>query len=121
MSGSALDPTVGRCQHCQQIRPVWYYDNKHDNGEPIWDTPYPAEDWPTTGAWLCARDWSAAETARVNGLAFHVDHLLEVRFWKDNTAVRIFASGGELLSQADRDLRACQAILAATVEATKAD
>jgi hypothetical protein len=109
---------VGRCQHCQQIRPIWHYDGKYDNGEDIWDTPYP-EYWPTTGAWLCARDWSAAETARVNGLPFHVEHDLEVWFWRENSGWpgRIFTPDGELLTQSDQDLKTCEAILAATEEA----
>ncbi|MFF0166742.1 hypothetical protein [Streptomyces prasinus] len=108
---------VGRCQHCQQIRPVWHYDAKYDNGEDIWATPYPAEDWPWPGAWLCARDWSAAETARVNGLTFHVEHDLEVWFWREGQ-VRIFTPDGELLSQTERDLKTCEAILATTEETT---
>lgn len=109
-------PKVGRCQHCQQIRPVFHYNATYDNGEPIWDTPYPPY-WPTTGAWLCARDWSAAETARVNGIPFHVEHDLEVWFWREETAVRIFTPDGELLTQGLKDLHTCEAILAATEEA----
>jgi hypothetical protein len=108
---------VGRCQHCQQIRPVFHHDRKHDNGEPLWDTPYPPY-WPTTGAWLCARDYSAAETARVNGLSFHVEHDLEVWFWRENNPIRIFTPDSEVLTQADTDLKTCEAILAATKEAT---
>lgn len=107
-------PKVGRCQHCQQIRPVFHLDAKFDNGEPIWDTPYP-EYWPTTGAWLCVRDYSAAETARVNGLTFHVEHDLEV--WPWNAAkIRTFTPDGELLTQGDKDLKTCEAILALTEE-----
>lgn len=107
-------PEVGRCQHCQQIRPVFHHDATFDNGEPIWDTPYP-EYWIATGAWLCARDYSAAETARVNGLTFHVEHDLEV--WPWNAArTRIFTPDGEVLTQADKDLKTCEAILATTEE-----
>ena len=107
-------PAVGRCQHCQQIRPVFHLDGKFDNGEPVWSTPY-SEYWPKTGAWLCARDYSAAETARVNGLTFHVEHDLEVWFWRENK-IRTFTPDGEVLTQADRDLQTCEAILAATEE-----
>lgn len=109
-------PTIGRCQHCQQVRPVWHHDKKFDNGDSIWDTPYP-EYWLTTGAWLCARCYSAAETARVNGLTFHVEHEAEVKFWRCTspaaTIGRIFTpDGGELLTQTDQDLKTCQAIWA---------
>ena len=109
-------PKVGRCQHCQQIRPVFHYDRKFDNGEPIWATPCP-EFWIGQGAWLCARDWSAAETCRVNGLTFHVEHDLEVWFWRENNAIRIFTPDGELLTQGLKDLKTCEAILATTEEA----
>jgi hypothetical protein len=111
-------PKVGRCQHCQQIRPVFHYDAKFDNGEPIWDTPCP-EFWIGQGVWLCARDWSAAETCRVNGSTFHVEHDLEVWFWRENSGWpgRIWAAGREVLTQSDQDLKTCEAILAATEEA----
>lgn len=120
--GSALNPTVGRCQHCQQVRPVFHHDRTFDNGEPIWDTPYPPY-WATTGAWLCVRDYSAAETARVTGRTFHVEHELEVWFWRERTGhgpmnARIWMAGTELLTQADRDLKTCEAILAAKNEAS---
>ena len=107
-------PKVGRCQHCQQIRPVFHHDGKYDNGEDIWATPYP-DYWPTRGAWLCARDYSAAETARVNGLTFHVEHDLEVWPWKA-AKLRLFTPDGEVLTQADKDLKTCEAILALTEE-----
>lgn len=110
-------PKVGRCQHCQQIRPVFHLDAKFDNGEPIWTTPYP-KCWMTTGAWLCVRDYSAAETARVNGRTFHVEHDLEVWPWFA-AKTRIFTAGGEVLTQADQDLKTCKAILAATEEAAR--
>jgi hypothetical protein len=103
---------VGRCQHCEQIRPVFHYDLRHDNGDEIWDQPYPPY-WNTTGAWLCARHWSQADTCRINGLSFHVDHELEV--WPWNAAkIRTWANGEEVLTQADRDLQTCRAILAAS-------
>lgn len=105
---------VGRCQHCQQVRPVFHYDRQHDNGDDIWTQPYPPY-WPTTGAWLCAPDWSAAETCRVNGRSFHVEHDLEVWPWFASRP-RLFMNGGEVLTAADQDLRTCQAILAATKE-----
>lgn len=108
-------PKVGRCQHCQQVRPVFHYDHKYDNGEPIWAIPYPAEDWPWPGAWLCARDWSDAETCRVNGLPFHVEHDLVV-FDEDEPRTRTWAWGGEVLTQADEDLKTCKAILVSTKE-----
>lgn len=109
-------PQVGRCQHCQQVRPVFHYDAKFDNGEPIWATPCP-EFWIAQGVWLCARDWSEAETCRANGLTFHVEHDLEV--WPWNAArTRIFTPDGEVLTLADQDLNTCEAILAATEEAT---
>ncbi|MER7788587.1 hypothetical protein [Streptomyces sp. NPDC097640] len=108
-------PKVGRCQHCQQIRPVFRYDAKFDNDEPIWDTPCP-EFWIAQGTWLCARDYSAAETARVNGLTFHVEHDLEVWPWKA-AKPRLFTPDGEVLTQADEDLKTCEAILALTEEA----
>lgn len=114
MSTSALDPKVGRCQHCQQIRPVFHLDARFDNGEPIWEAPYPVEDWPWPGAWLCVRDYSAAETARVNGLTFRIEHDLEVWFWREDQPIRVFAAGGEVLTQGQQDLRMCHAILAAT-------
>jgi hypothetical protein len=106
---------VGRCQHCQQVRPVFHYDHRHDNGDHIWDQPYPPY-WPTTGAWLCARDWSTADTCRANGHSFHVDHEIEVEDWRERRGWpgRIFTPGGELLTQTDRDLKTCEAILAAT-------
>jgi hypothetical protein len=113
VSSSAVDPAVGRCQHCQQIRPVFHLDAKFDNGEPIWDTPYP-EHWPTTGAWLCVRDYSAAETARVNGRTFPVEHELEVWFWREGRTSRIWTEDREVLTEADEDLKTCKAIMAAT-------
>lgn len=103
---------IGRCQHCAQIRPVFHYDLRHDNGDHIWAEPYPPY-WMTTGAWLCARDWSAAETCRINGRSFHVEHNLEVEYWRENSGWpgRIFTPDGELLTQADQDLATCNAIL----------
>ncbi|CQR59259.1 hypothetical protein [Streptomyces leeuwenhoekii] len=105
-------PRVGRCQHCQQIRPVFLYTATFDNGEPIWTTPCP-EYWTAHGVWLCTRDWSEAETCRVNGRTFHVEHGLVV-FAENEPRTRIWAGGGELLTQADEDLNTCKAILAAT-------
>jgi hypothetical protein len=110
---SAL-PRIGRCQHCQQIRPVFQYTATFDNGEPIWTAPCP-EPWTAQRVWLCARDWSAAETCRVNGVTFHVEHGLVV-FAADEPRTRIWAGGRELLTQADEDLNTCEAILAATEE-----
>jgi hypothetical protein len=101
-------PKVGRCQHCEQIRPVFHYDQRRDNGDHIWDEPYPPY-WSTTGAWLCARHWSAADTARTNGLSFHVNHELIVWPW-NAPKVRTWAGGREHLSQTDRDLQTCRAI-----------
>src|SRR5438067_9810112 len=109
-------PKVGRCQHCQQVRPVFHYDATFDNGEPIWSTACP-EFWSAQGVWLCARDWSEAETCRVNGRTFHVEHGLEVWPWKA-AKTRIFTPDGEVLTQADRDLNTCEAILAASEEPT---
>lgn len=106
---------VGRCQHCQQVRPVFHYNHTFDNGDPIWAIPYPDENWPWPGAWLCARDWSDAETSRINGRTFHVEHDLVV-FAEHEPRTRVWAYGRELLSQADQDLKTCQAILAATKE-----
>ncbi|MFD7868009.1 hypothetical protein [Streptomyces sp. NPDC059783] len=110
------NPAIGRCQHCLQIRPVFHHDLRHDNGDHIWDTPYPA-DWPATGAWLCARDYSNAETARVNGLTYHVDHEIDVWPWRRH-GTRIWVGGEEVLSQARRDLNTCNAILQATTSST---
>lgn len=101
-------PHVGRCRHCQQTRPLFRYDLRFDNGDEIWTTPYPPY-WGRTGAWLCARDWSAAETARVNGRCFHVEHELVV--WSPDTRV---AMELDALARADADLRTCEAILATT-------
>lgn len=109
---TTTQPEIGRCQHCQQIRPIWRYNRTHDNGDPIWATPCPPH-WGTPGAWLCARDWSAADTARVNGRSFHVEHDLEVWPW-EAAKPRFFTPDGELLSRADADLKVCEAILAAT-------
>ena len=103
---------VGRCQHCQQIRPVFPYTATFDTGEPIWTTPCP-EYWAAHGVWLCARDWSQAETRRVNGRTFHVEHGLVV-FAEQEPRTRIWASGRELLTQSDEDLKTCEAILAVT-------
>lgn len=102
---------VGRCQHCQQIRPVFHYDLRHDNGDHIWSTPYPPY-WQWTGAWLCAPDWSRAETCRVNGLPFWVEHELVV-FAKDEPRVRTWAGGREILTRSQQDLATCKAIYAA--------
>ncbi|KPC93997.1 hypothetical protein ADL27_16790 [Streptomyces sp. NRRL F-6602] len=109
-------PKVGRCQHCQQIRPVFPYNHTFDNGEPIWTTPCP-DFWAAHGVWLCARDWSAAETCRVNGRPFHVEHGLVV-FAEHAPRTRIWVGGRELLTQADKDLKTCEAILASTEETT---
>jgi hypothetical protein len=100
---SAL-PKVGRCQHCQQIRPVfrWGDNLQFPGGQP-------------TGAWLCARDYSAATLADESSQPFHIEYDLEVWPWKA-AKTRIFAAGGELLTQADQDLHTCEAILAATEE-----
>lgn len=103
---------VGRCQHCQQIRPVFPYTATFDNGEPIWTTPCPPY-WAHHTVWLCARDWSHAETCRANGLTFHIEHGLVV-FAEDQPRTRTWAGGRELLTQADEDLNTCKAILAAT-------
>ncbi|WP_331723402.1 hypothetical protein [Streptomyces atratus] len=107
------NPAVGRCQHCLQIRPVFHHDLRHDNGDHIWDTPYP-EYWKTAGAWLCARDYSAAETARVNGLSYHVDHETDVFPWRYPRGIRLWTPEGEVLPQGRRDLQTCNAILTAT-------
>lgn len=109
---------VGRCQHCQQVRPVFHYDRTHDNGEPIWDAPYPPYQ-STTGAWLCVRDWDGAEAARVNGRSFRVAHDLEVWPWQE-AKPRLFAGGGEVQLEGERDLEICQAILAASSPAREA-
>ena len=110
---SAL-PKVGRCQHCQQVRPVFHYTATFDNGEPIWTTPCP-EFWIAHGVWLCVRDWSDAETCRATGRTFHVEHGLVV-FAEHEPRTRTWAGGREVLSQADEDLTTCEAILAATEE-----
>ncbi|WP_329131471.1 hypothetical protein OG552_10290 [Streptomyces sp. NBC_01476] len=109
-----IDPPqeVGRCQHCQQIRPIWHYDLRHDNGDEIWAKPYPPY-WMTTGAWLCASDWDAAETCRVQGRAFHVEHELVV-FAEHEPRTRTWGPGGEVLTPTQRDLATCKAIYAAT-------
>ncbi|RSN50517.1 hypothetical protein DMH12_24865 [Streptomyces sp. WAC 04229] len=103
---------VGRCQHCQQTRPVFPYTATFDNGEPIWSTPCPPY-WADLTIWLCARDWSNAETARVNGRTFHIEHGLVV-FAEDQPRTRIWAGGRELLTRAEEDLNTCKAILAVT-------
>lgn len=118
MSTSPIDPKIGRCQHCQQIRPVFHHDGKFDNGDDLWDAPYPPY-WGTTGAWLCVRDYSAAELARENRATFHVEHELEVWFWRERMGhgpmnARIWTTGGELLTQADQDLKTCEEIWAAS-------
>lgn len=110
-------PKVGRCQHCQQIRPVFHYDGTFDNGQPIWSTPCP-EPWAVHGVWLCARDWSDAETCRINGTTFHVEHGLVV-FDEDEPRTRTWAWGREVLTQADEDLKTCEAILATTEETSR--
>lgn len=107
-------PTIGRCQHCQQIRPVFHHPGKHDNGDHIWSTPYPPY-WSEAGAWLCARDYSDAETARVNGLSYYVDHEIDVWPWRSH-GTRIWMDGQEVLTQAQKDLQTCNAILTATDE-----
>lgn len=100
-------PRVGRCQHCQQIRPVfrWGDSLQFPGGRP-------------TGAWLCARDYSAATLADENNQPFHVEHGLEVWPWKA-AKTRIFTPVGELLTQTDEDLKTCEAILAASSEPTR--
>jgi hypothetical protein len=110
------NPTIGRCQHCQQIRPVFHYDHRFDNGDHLWDTPYP-DYWPITGAWLCVRDYSAAETARVNGSSFHVDHEIDVWPWRSR-GTRTWFAGEEILTPAQQDLETCNAILNATRQDT---
>jgi hypothetical protein len=107
---------VGRCQHCQQVRPVFPYDLRYDNGEPIWAEPCPPY-WATDGAWLCAPDWSRAETCRVHGRPFHVEHGLVV-FDEHEPRTRTWGPDGEILTPAQRDLATCKAICAATEGAT---
>ncbi len=112
---SAL-PRVGRCQHCRQVRPVFHHDRRFDNGEHIWDAPYPPH-WFTTGAWLCAPDYSAAETARANGRTFRVEHELEVWPWRE-ARVRTWGPDGEVLTPSQIDLATCNAIAAASEQPT---
>jgi hypothetical protein len=97
-------PQVGRCQHCQQVRPVfrWGDELQFPGGLP-------------TGAWLCARDYSAATLADENNQPFRIEYDLEVWPWKA-AKTRIFTPDGELLTLADQDLNTCEAILAATEE-----
>ena len=97
-------PQVGRCQHCQQIRPVfrWGEELQFPGGLP-------------TGAWLCARDCSAATLANENNQHFRIEYDLEPWPWLA-AKTRTFTPDGELLTQADQDLKTCEAILAADEE-----
>lgn len=56
-------PRTGRCQHCQQIRPLF----EHDGPGHYWGYD------PADAAWLCARDYSARELAIENDQPFHIE------------------------------------------------
>lgn len=73
------DGDTGRCQHCQQVRPVFH----HEGELQFWGYN------PDDGAWLCAPDWSARETAINNDQPFHIDRGLIV--WpEDEPKARYF-------------------------------
>lgn len=76
------DGDTGRCQHCQQQRPLF----KHE-GE--------LHDWgfnPDNAAWLCARDHSARQLAIESGDDIRIEHDLIV--WPENEPkVRYFPAG----------------------------
>jgi hypothetical protein len=57
-------PKTGRCQHCQQIRPLF----KHEGELQFWGYD------PSETAWLCARDHGRREIAIENDRPFHVDY-----------------------------------------------
>ncbi|WP_062215682.1 hypothetical protein [Streptomyces sp. NBRC 109706] len=99
-------PAVGRCQRCQQLRPVW----RLDAPAAFWND---ARYTTPTGAWLCARHYSDATTTHEDGQAYTVEHDLEVFPW-ETAPLRVFTPSGEVLTESDRDLAACRAILAAT-------
>lgn len=62
------DGDTGRCQHCQQTRPLF----------PWSPAPLPWEELP--GGWLCAPDYSRAKLADDNGRGknFRLEHDLVV-------------------------------------------
>lgn len=96
---------VGRCQHCQQIRPVFH----HEGELQFWGYD------PADAAWLCAHDYSAREVAIENDRPFHIERGLIV-FAEHEPRARFFGPDGEILTPSARDLKTCEAILAATEE-----
>ncbi|GAA0500706.1 hypothetical protein [Streptomyces olivaceiscleroticus] len=102
-------PRNGRCQHCQQLRPLFPHITTCSSD------PYT----PGTPAqyWLCARDWSAAEEADQNGQSFYIDHDLIV--WPD-AYERCCAQARQRIVQIERDWAECRGILLATKEAEAA-
>ncbi|WP_405794067.1 hypothetical protein [Streptomyces sp. NBC_01506] len=60
-------PREGRCQHCQQTRPLF----KHEGELQYWGYEGPT-------AWLCARDYSAREVAVENGRDIRIERDLIV-------------------------------------------
>jgi len=93
---------IGRCQHCQQIRPVWR-----------WGDSLQAPGGLPTGAWLCARDYSAATEADVHNRHFHIEYDLVV-FAEQEPRIRTWANGAEVLTPSQQDLATCRAIEAAS-------
>lgn len=70
---------TGRCQHCEQTRPLF----------PWSPAPLPWEELP--GGWLCARDYSAAKLADDNdrGKDFRLNH--DIVVWpEDEPKVRVY-------------------------------
>lgn len=55
-------PRTGRCQHCEQTRPLY----RHDGELQFWGYD------PSEAAWLCARCWSDRETAIEADDPFHL-------------------------------------------------
>lgn len=78
-------PRTGRCQHCQQIRPLF----EHDGPGHYWGYD------PADAAWLCARDYSARELAIENDQPFHIEHGLIV-FPEHENRTRAFGPDGEI-------------------------
>ena len=81
-------PRTGRCQHCQQVRPLF----QHDGELQFWGYN------PGDEAWLCARDYSARETAIENDRPFHIEHDLVVFPEDQPAAVRFYGPDGNELT-----------------------
>ncbi|MFD6691076.1 hypothetical protein ACFWEV_35060 [Streptomyces bacillaris] len=85
-------PRTGRCQHCQQIRPLW----RHEGQLQFWGYD------PGEAAWLCARDYSAREVAVERDEPFHIEHDL-IAFPEDRPAqARFYGPDGTELTASAR-------------------